>query len=74
MPPRTHNLPLMAQEAALDSLQEYQPHYGEVLLIMNTFNMEGRYPHSLIPAPSMDEAQRYLSDTQEVYEWLQTLL
>jgi hypothetical protein len=37
---------------------------------MNSFNIEGRYPDTLSPSPSEEEAQHYMTQAEEVFQWL----
>ena len=68
--PRLHNLVRLAELAELD----VQPGNLEVLAEMNSFNIEGRYPDALSLPPSKEEAQRYMSRAEEVFQWLIRLL
>jgi HEPN domain-containing protein len=67
--PRIHNLVRLAELAALhlDSQQI------DVLAEMNAFNLEGRYPESLAPPPTRQEARAYLARAEEVFQWLMNL-
>jgi len=69
LPPRIHNLVRLAQLAALqpDSQQL------EILADMNAFSIEGRYPETLAPPPTTEEAYIYMERAQKVWEWLQSL-
>jgi len=64
--PRLHNLVRLAELAELD----IQPAQVDILAEMNSFNIEGRYPDTLSPPPSQEEAQRYMTQTEEVFQWL----
>jgi len=64
--PRIHNLVKLAETAGLSLNQKQIDMPAE----MNAFNIEGRYPDSLISPPSPVEAQDYLSRAGEVYQWL----
>jgi HEPN domain-containing protein len=64
--PRIHNLVKLAEISGL-TLNQKQIN---LLAEMNAFNIEGRYPDSLISPPSPVEAQDYLSRAGEVYQWL----
>jgi hypothetical protein len=44
--------------------------YEDVLAEMNAFNLEGRYPDTLMPPPSLVEARDYLTRSEEVLQWL----
>jgi HEPN domain-containing protein len=37
---------------------------------MNAFNIEGRYPGSLLPRPSASEGRGYMTRAEEVFRWL----
>ncbi len=64
--PRIHNLVRLAEVADLN----LQPDQLDVLAEMNAFHIEGRYPESLTPVPTLKEAKRYLSRAEEVFQWL----
>ena len=68
--PRLHNLVRLAELAALPLSQAQI----DILAEMNAFNIEGRYPGSLIPPPSQSEAREYLRRVEEVYRWLMNQL
>jgi HEPN domain-containing protein len=68
--PPIHNLVRLANKASLMLSQAHM----ETLAEMNAFNVEGRYPESLIPAPSRAEAQAYLERGEEVFRWLISML
>ncbi|RLC68660.1 MAG: DNA-binding protein [Chloroflexi bacterium] len=68
--PRLHNLVRLAELAALPLSQAQI----DILAEMNAFNIEGRYPDSLIPPPSQSEAREYLRRVEEVYRWLMNQL
>jgi len=68
--PRLHNLVRLAELAALPLGQAQI----DILAEMNAFNIEGRYPDSLIPPPSQSEAREYLRRVEEVYRWLMNQL
>ncbi len=40
---------------------------------MNAFSLEGRYPESLTPPPTTQEARAYLARAEEVFQWLMNL-
>ena len=67
--PRIHNLVRLAELAEI-KLSETQI---DVLAEMNTFNLEGRYPDSLAPVPTLPEARAYLARAKEIFQWLMTL-
>jgi HEPN domain-containing protein len=64
--PRTHNLVRLAELAGL-ALTAAQT---DVLAEMNEFNIEGRYPGLLLPAPSVEEAREHLARAEEIRQWL----
>ena len=64
--PRIHNLIRLAEHASLPLTSEQI----DILADMNAFNIEGRYPDSLAPPPSITEAADYLQRALEVYKWL----
>ena len=64
--PRTHNLVRLAEIAGLQ-LSENQI---DVLAEFNVFNIEGRYPDTLVLMPSKPEARTYMSRARELLEWL----
>lgn len=56
----------LAELAQLD----LRPEQLDVLAEMNAFNIEGRYPETLSPPPSKEEALRYLRRAEEVFKCL----
>ncbi len=64
--PRIHSLLQLAELAATGVTKEQLA----VLAEMNTFQIEGRYPHSLPPVPTPQEAREYLARAGEVLKWL----
>lgn len=68
--PRIHRLPQLAELASLT----LDPVQLEILLLMGTFNLEGRYPELYAPEPTQNEARVYLRRTEELYQWLTNLL
>jgi len=42
----------------------------DILAEMNFFNIQGRYPDTLSPPPSQEEAQHYMTQGKEVFQWL----
>ncbi|MBM3748218.1 MAG: HEPN domain-containing protein [Acidobacteria bacterium] len=69
MAPKIHNLVRLAEVAELRP----SPEQSDVLADMNAFHLEGRYPESLTPEPTQEEAQTYLGGAEEVYRWLTSL-
>jgi len=64
--PRLHNLVRLAELAELDT----RPTRLDILAEMNVFNIEGRYPDTLSPPPSREEAEHYMAQAEEVFQWL----
>jgi HEPN domain-containing protein len=64
--PRLHNLSRLAELAALT----LDTGKIEVLAEMNAFHIEGRYPESLMKAPSREEALNYMAGAEGVFQWL----
>ncbi len=42
----------------------------DILAEMNSFNIEGRYPETLMKSPTKDEALAYMTRAKGVFEWL----
>jgi HEPN domain-containing protein len=68
--PRIHNLVRLAEIASLELSQSQL----DLLAELNAFNIEGRYPESLLPVPTLIEAKTYLRQTEEIYQWLMNQL
>jgi len=68
--PRLHNLVRLAELAELD----LRPAQMDTLAEMNSFNIEGRYPDTLSTPPSQEEAENYMAQADEVFQWLIELL
>jgi len=66
MAPRIHNLVRLYELAALPLNTEKM----DILADMNSFNIEGRYPESLVKPPTKDEALAYMVQAKGVFEWL----
>jgi len=64
--PRLHNLVRLVELAKLD----IKPAHVDILAEMNSFNIEGRYPDTLSPPPSQEEARHYMTQAEEVFQWL----
>lgn len=64
--PRSHNLVRLAELAGIDVTARRK----KILAGINEFNIEGRYPETLNPAPTAGEARAAMSQTQETLEWL----
>ena len=68
--PRIHNLVRLVEAAQLNPNKEDLNALAE----MNAFNIEGRYPSSLGPPPTAEEAGVYLEQADRVFKWLKNLL
>jgi len=66
LPPRTHNLLRLAAMAGLGLAEKHEETLGQ----MNSFALEGRYPETLPPVPTEEEARAYLPRVEEVLRWL----
>jgi len=64
--PRLHNLVRLAELAKIPIQQDQI----DFLAAMNSFNIEGRYPDTLSLPPSPKEADRYMKQSEEVFQWL----
>jgi HEPN domain-containing protein len=70
IPPRLHNLVRLAELANLPVPDEELA----VLAELNAFNLAGRYPETLVSAPTMAEAAVVMARAKGVEKWLQNLL
>lgn len=68
--PKIHSLVRLAELALIELTNEHL----DTLAEMNAFNVEGRYPETLVLAPTSAEAQGYLARAEEVFQWLIQLL
>ena len=68
--PKIHSLVRLAELGAVKTDKDQL----DTLAEMSAFNVEGRYPETLAPLPTADEAKRYFERAQEVFEWLMQLL
>ena len=64
--PRTHNLLKLAELAGLELTNQQT----SGLAIINSFNLEGRYPETELPVPSKKQAAAYLEGVEEIFRWL----
>jgi len=64
--PRIHRLDRLVEVAGVN----LQPDHNRILVRMNEFNIEGRYPDSLGSPPTTTEAHSYFAEACEVFEWL----
>ena len=70
VPPKIHNLTLLAEKAAL-SLEPWQ---RDFLLAFDAHQLEGRYP-DMVPEPmDRSEAQEELASAERTHQWLISLL
>ena len=66
LPPKTHNLLLLAEIGKV-SLSEAQNDFcGRI----NLYNIEARYPNLSIPSLTLKKAKEYYAQTKEMMEWL----
>ena len=68
--PRIHNLSRLSELAGVAMVSEDV----DVLAEMNVFHIEGRYPESLSPPPTKEEALRYMTRAEKIYQWLMNQL
>jgi HEPN domain-containing protein len=66
LPPKIHNLPVLAEMGEVQMSQEQNDFCGRI----NLYNIEARYPNLSIPAPTLQKAKEYFSQTKELMEWL----
>jgi len=64
--PKDHNLIRLLEKAGLS----LTPQQREILVEVNTFNIEGRYPESRLPQYTHAEARSALRRAEEVFRWL----
>lgn len=69
MAPPIHNLVRLAERAGVNLSDTHIDLLAEV----NEFNIEGRYPEMLLPAPSRAEADEYVARIDEVLTCLNNL-
>lgn len=70
IPPKTHNLLLLAEKANLD-LADTQKTF---LARFDQYQIEGRYPEMMPDAPTRSKAEQELVAAQEFIEWLKERL
>jgi HEPN domain-containing protein len=70
VPPRTHNLVLLARLAGIkfDSQKEGS------LKDFSAFNLIGRYPETLGPSPTRSFTLKKMAEMKEIFEWLKRQL
>jgi len=64
--PRIHPLLRLADLAGLTLSDEQR----EFLAWFDQYQIEGRYPDTLLPAPSVEMARAEMARAQEVFQWL----
>jgi len=64
--PQIHNLLKLVELAGLGLNERQTTH----LAVMNSFNLEGRYPDTESPVPSKKQAAAYLDGAGEILQWL----
>jgi len=70
-PPKTHNLPYLADRAGLIMNEQQR----DFLVLVDTFNIEARYPDEkrrLYKMASRDFASTNLSRIREFYQWVKS--
>ncbi|MEW5944840.1 MAG: HEPN domain-containing protein [bacterium] len=68
--PKIHNLLRPAEESAV----RLNPDQLDFLAEMNQFNIEGRYPETTAPPPTLEEARAFISRAEEIMQWLTSQL
>ena len=66
LPPKTHNLLVLAEMGKVELSQEQVDFCGRI----NLYNIEARYPNLSIPSPTLQKAKEYFEQTKELVEWL----
>ena len=66
IPPRIHNLLILAEIAGLRLSQGYR----KTLAALNAFCLAGRYPEAVPPAPSAAQTRALLKRSEEAFTWL----
>jgi HEPN domain-containing protein len=66
VPPKIHNLEALLKRVEIPFTSEQM----EKVQIINTFNLEGRYPDTNPPVPKSAELAQYKKDSEEIYSWL----
>jgi len=71
--PKSHNLPYLAQKAALDLAPEMMDQLGEFM----EFHLESRYPeeqHSFYKKCTLEYTKNNLAKIKGVFQWLNRIL
>ncbi len=66
LPPKTHNLLLLAEIGKVNLSQEQNDFCGRI----NLYNIEARYPNLSILSPTFQKVKEYFEQTKEMLEWL----
>ena len=64
--PKLHNLSRLSEMTGLS----FDRNDLAILAEMNSFQIESRYPESLIKQPTREEAANYMAQAEEVFRWL----
>jgi HEPN domain-containing protein len=64
--PRIHSLVRLAELADI----ALPPDFETALADLSAFNIEGRYPDTLIPAPTADDAKKFHKIAEDIFKWL----
>ncbi len=67
--PKIHGLIRLAELAGISLADEQK----DFLAVFTQYNLVGRYPDTLGPAPTQSEASARMRKAKGVYEWLQNL-
>jgi HEPN domain-containing protein len=66
LPPKIHNLPVLAEIGKVGLSDEQNDFCGRI----NLYNIEGRYPSVSFEAPSLEKTREVYETTKELLEWL----
>ncbi|HEY3250691.1 MAG TPA: HEPN domain-containing protein [Ignavibacteria bacterium] len=69
-PPKSHNLPLLAKKADLSLSDDFM----DLLGILMTYQLEGRYPEHTPVIPDKNTVYLYLNQTKTLMKWLKEKL
>ncbi len=70
VPPRIHDLVRLAEIAGVGLSSERRDTLGR----LRQYCLEGRYPQSYPPPPTLQEAESRIEEAREVLKWLASLL
>jgi HEPN domain-containing protein len=65
-PPKTHNLLVLTQKANLELSDEQKLFIAR----FDRYQLEGRYPDTLAPAPDLETADQELDKAKDFLKWL----